>query len=231
VAVADFNNDGLLDIVCGGMRLYLNQGGGKFKDVTEGSGLPTGTNQASRSAGTATVADFNNDGLPDLLVCDGNANRLYLNLGGGKFKDVTRESGLMETVKGESSNAAGDFDNDGRVDLLVTTPDRGPGLFRNISITKNHWLKVKLRGPRGNPEAAGAQVTVYAAGKLGDKQAILGYQERILATEFKVPCPLHFGLGTHAKYDLRVVFPGGRVVEQRQVAADGVVTISEKEAP
>ncbi len=218
LAVADFNNDGLLDIVCG-MRLYLNQGGGKFKDATAGSGLGT------ESGGTVTVADFNNDGLPDLLVCAGKATRLYMNLGGGKFKDVTRATGLLETVRSDSPLAAGDFDNDGRVDVLLVTADRGPGLFRNTTAGSNHWLKVKLRGPRGNAEAAGAQVSVYAAGKLGDKKAILGYQERILATEFKVPCPVHFGLGKHQKCDVRVVFPDGKKMEQKDIAADTTITV------
>jgi hypothetical protein len=223
VAVADFNNDGRLDILCG-MRLYLNQGGGQFKDATAGSGLGT-EGQGGGTGGSVTVADFNNDGLPDLLVCDGKATRLYLNLGGGKFKDVTKASGLLEAVMSDSPCAAGDFDSDGRVDVLLVTADRGPGLFRNTTTASHHWLKVKLRGSRGNPEAAGAQVTVYAAGKLGDNTAILGYQERILATEFKVPVPLHFGLGAQEKCDVRVVFPGGQTVEQKGVAADTTVTV------
>jgi hypothetical protein len=223
VAVADFNNDGRLDIFCG-MRLYLNQGGGTFKDATAGSGLGT-EGQGGGTGGSPTVADFNNDGLPDLLVCDGKLVRLYLNLGGGRFKDVTKASGLLETVMSESPCAAGDFDNDGRVDVLLVTADRGPGLFRNTTTGSHHWLKVKLRGSRGNPEAAGAQVTVYAAGKLGDDKAILGYQERILATELKVPAPLHFGLGAQEKCDVRVVFPGGQTVEQKGVAADTTVTV------
>ena len=158
VAVADFNNDGLLDIICcgtGSMRLYLNMGNGKFEDATQGSGLTAGKN--APTSGTATVADFNNDGLPDLLVCDGNVNRLYMNLGGGKFKEVTKESGLSENVMPESSNASGDFDNDGRVDVLVVTPDRGPAPYRNVSQNTNHWLKVKLQGPHGNPEGAGTR--------------------------------------------------------------------------
>lgn len=234
VAVADFNNDGLLDIVCcgaGGMRLYLNLGGGKFKDATAGSGLlGAGKNQLPLTSGTATVADFNNDGLPDLLVCDGAVNRLYMNLGGGEFKDVTKESGLNENVMPESSNAAGDFDNDGRVDALVVTPDRGPALYRNVSQNANKWLKVKLLGPRGNPEAAGAQVTIYQAGKLGDRKAILGYQELIIATEFKIPRPLHFGLGRHQQADIRVVFPGGKVVEEKGVAGNHTTTITEDAA-
>jgi hypothetical protein len=221
IAVADFNNDGLLDISCGS-RLYLNQGGGKFKDASAGTGLE---GNASAGKGIATVADFNNDGLPDLLITGSTTARLYMNLGGGKFKEVTKSSGLLESVLNDSSCAAGDFDNDGRVDVLLVTADRGPGLFRNTSANNHHWLKVKLRGPRGNAEAAGAQVTIYAAGKLGDKKAILGYQERIVATEFRLPYPLHFGLGTHQKCDVRVVFPGGHTVERKDVAANTALTV------
>ena len=243
VAVADFNNDGLPDIFCsgvggrdasgkdipGGVRLYLNQGGGKFKDATQDSGLiPPGKTQWTQRFGTATVGDFNNDGLPEILVCDGDVNRLYLNLGGGKFKDVTKESGLIEAVMPESSNAAGDFDNDGRVDVLVVTRDKGVGLFHNISRNGNNWVKVRLKGPKGNPDSAGARATVFEAGRVGQAGAVIGYQESIFSTDFRMPRPLHFGLGTRAGCDVRVQFPGGKTVDKTGVQAGTLLTLSEE---
>lgn len=240
VAVADFNQDGLLDIYCsgagaegvpGGVKLYLNQGGGRFKDSTAESGLiPEGKTEFRQRFGTATAADFNNDGLVDLFVCDSAANRLYCNMGNGTFKDVTNASGVVPAATDESSNAAGDFDADGRVDLLVVTPREGVGLFRNTTQNASGWIKVRLKGPKGNPEGAGAQVTLYEVGRLGDKKAILGYQEWIVATEFKIPRPLHFGLGLKGQCDVRVVFPGGKVAEKRGMITGQTAVISVEDA-
>ena len=89
---------------------------------------------------------------------------------------------------------------------------------------------MRLKGPKGNPEAAGARVTVYEAGKLGEAGAILGYQENIFSTDFRMPRPLHFGLGGRANCDVRVQFPGGQVATQCGVASGHVAIISTDKA-
>lgn len=235
IAVADFNNDGLLDIYCsgcgpkdssGGPHLYINQGNGKFKDCTEGSGLiPEGKKDFKEQMGMACVADFDNDGLLDICVCDGDDIRVFKNLGGGKFQDVTKSSGLPLKVLKESNNCVGDFDADGRVDLLLITASQGIGLFHNETQTSNGWLKVKLEGPRGNPEGAGAQVTIFSEGKMGAKTALLGYQEKIVSTDFRMANPLHFGLNANKKCDVRTLFPDGKVVEIRSVSSGTTVVV------
>jgi len=234
IAVADFNNDGLLDIFCtgcgapGGAKLYLNQGNGVFKDCTEGSGLVVADKKEYKEKfGTATVADFDNDGRVDIFVCDGDKNRLYRNLGNGKFEDVTKASGIPAEAMPESSNAAGDYDADGLVDILLVTPVSGVGLFHNTTANANGWIKIKLHGPRGNPEAAGAKVYVYKEGKLGDKSSLLGFQENIFATELKLPNPMHFGLGQNAKCDIRVIFPDKKTVDRAGAATKTCVEITE----
>ena len=94
-------------------RLYRNEGGMKFRDVTE----ETGIGGAGYSMGAA-AADFDNDGRGDLFVAGVNRNILYRNLGGGKFEDVTAKAGIKS---GEWSVAAGwfDYDRDGLLDLWV----------------------------------------------------------------------------------------------------------------
>lgn len=238
IAVADFNQDGLLDIFCqgqgldkkgkpgtGSVRLYLNQASGRFKDATKGSGLVAAEKKILNKFGTATVADFDNDTLVDLLVCDGEINRLYRNTGNGKFREITKSAGMIQKAMLESSNASGDMDMDGRIDVLLITPESGPALFQNKTENANHWIKVKVTGSKGSPQAAGAQVTLYHAGKSGQSDAILGYQEIMLATELKTPLPLHFGLGKHATCDIQVRFPDGTIRKQNGAKADSVIEI------
>ncbi len=94
-------------------RLYRREKDGKFKDVTEGSGLGV----AGYGMGVA-VGDVNNDGRPDVLLTEYGRIRLFLNLGGGKFEDATAEAGLSDPLWAMSA-AFFDYDRDGLLDLVV----------------------------------------------------------------------------------------------------------------
>lgn len=133
IAVADVDGDGLPDIYfvsqLGGNELWRNLGNGKFENITASAGV--GLND--RICVSASFADVDNDGLPDLFVTTvRGGNVLFHNLGGGKFKDVSHEAGV--DYVGHSSGAVFfDFDNDGWLDLFVcnlgkyTTDERGAG--------------------------------------------------------------------------------------------------------
>jgi hypothetical protein len=120
-AVFDFDGDGLLDIYLlnnggpqgRGNRLFKPLPGGKFQDVSAGSGLDI----AGWSMGVA-VADVNNDGRPDVLVTQYRGVRLFLNNGDGTFRDVTKEAGL-DDPQWAASAAFLDYDRDGWLDLVV----------------------------------------------------------------------------------------------------------------
>ena len=103
--------------------LYRNNGDGTFSDVTAAAGVE----DAGRYHGFAAVfEDFNQDGRPDIFVAnDSDPNYLYLNAGGGKFAESALASGLAVNADGKTQAnmgaAVGDYDNDGRLDLLTTT--------------------------------------------------------------------------------------------------------------
>lgn len=137
IICADINNDGWLDIFSTSFlqsnRLFLNKYGNSFEDITIDSGLKTEWGSIS-----AQFADINNDGLPDLYVCNWiDENKLYLNLGNGKFKDITKESGVL-CGYGKRSNSVtfADFNNDGLLDLFVGNRGLTNKLFQNIGECK-----------------------------------------------------------------------------------------------
>jgi hypothetical protein len=95
--------------------LYRNDGRGRFKDVTKGSGLDIICYGMGAACG-----DYDNDGLVDVFITAVGGNRLFHNEGGGKFREVTRELGLGGSPEFWSSSAAWiDYDNDGQLDLFV----------------------------------------------------------------------------------------------------------------
>jgi TonB family protein len=125
----DYDGDGLLDLffVQSGptpgyqppqplhFALYRNRGDGSFEDVTEQAGL--GAPVDTFGMGVA-VGDFDNDGKPDLYVTGFPRSHLYHNLG-GRFEDVTGRAGVANNPRWATSAAWFDYDNDGRLDLIV----------------------------------------------------------------------------------------------------------------
>jgi len=121
VALIDYDNDGLLDafVISGDgapSRLYHNEGGNRFRDVSEAMGVKRiGWGQG------ACAGDYDNDGYTDLLVTYWGQNILYKNEGGKRFRDVTREAGLLQDrVRYNAGCAFLDYDRDGRLDLFVS---------------------------------------------------------------------------------------------------------------
>lgn len=136
VALADINQDGLIDIFLTGNqtsnKLYLNQGGMKFKDITISAGVES---QNIWSTGVS-IADVNSDGLPDIYVCKsgpiaGNKrhNELFINNADLTFSEQSKAYGLAEV--GLSQHAVFfDFDKDGDLDLyLLSNSPRSVGVY------------------------------------------------------------------------------------------------------
>ncbi len=114
-------------------RLFRNEGNGKFTDATQSSGVGS----AFGPGLGVTCADFNDDGWVDIYVAnDGAANLLWINRGNGTLEESGLMSGAAYSVDGVARAGmgvtAGDFDNDGDEDLLVTNLTKeGSTLYRN----------------------------------------------------------------------------------------------------
>ncbi|HVY75359.1 MAG TPA: VCBS repeat-containing protein [Puia sp.] len=143
VGIGDFNNDGLPDIYFAGNmvsgRLYLNRGNFKFEDITEKSGA---TDEGRWGRGVSVV-DINNDGLPDIYICNTvykdslrRRNVLYINQGPDKdgiphFKDEAAEYGLDIHVQSTMASFF-DYDNDGDLDMYLTVNEAANG--ENVTV-------------------------------------------------------------------------------------------------
>jgi thioredoxin-like negative regulator of GroEL len=136
VGLLDFDGDGWLDVYCvqggavikpdktdatipsDGDRLFRNRGDGTFEDVTKPSGIARIAWGRGFGLGVS-VADYDNDGRPDLFVTRLETYCLYHNRGDGTFEDITEQSGLGGRRDNPSSAAFADLDNDGDLDLYV----------------------------------------------------------------------------------------------------------------
>ena len=226
------DTDGRLGVDQGhtGNRLYRNLGGGRFEDVTGSAGVREG----GWGWGTC-LADFDNDGHPDLFHTNGytgeddlaaefvqDPSRLFMSNGDGTFTERASELGIGHRGQGRGVVCA-DYDGDGRVDIFIANHGAAPTVYRNVFENGNHWLAVDLAGRHANPHAIGARVTVRTA---SDRQV----QEVRLGTSYlsQAPPTLHFGLGrdrTAVSIEVRWPGPGNRSSRVRDVAADRRVLI------
>lgn len=216
IDVADYNNDLLPDLFQTAytkqlVTLYENVEGLFFEDSTLRTGAGKGTLNPV-NWGTSFV-DFDNDGDKDLFIANGHihdnmddlddtvsykiVNQILENRDGLAFIDVSENCGSGLLAK-ESSRAsvADDFDNDGRVDLIVLNSRERPSVIRNVTgetakVENANWLEIALVGVTSNRNAVGSQVLVTADGRtqLLEVHSGRGYQSHFGSR-------LHFGVGS-----------------------------------
>ena len=168
--------------------LYRNDGNGVFEDVTADSGL----NVAFYGMGVA-IGDYDNDGLPDVYCTAVGSNRLFRNLGEGKFTDTTKQAGVAGGENEWGTSAAfADIDNDGDLDLFVCNYVRWS---RQIDFEVNYTLVGVGRayGPPTNFQ--GSFPSLFrndGDGKFTDISESAGIQIRSSAT--KVPMAKSLGV-------------------------------------
>ncbi len=187
----------------------------------------------------AVFFDYDNDGFQDLLQVNGHVQDnvqeinpvatyaeqtlLFRNLGGGRYEEVGTKCGAPFTRRIVGRGAAwGDYDNDGREDVLITTNNGPAMLWRNETPSKNHWLTLKLVGSKSPRDGTGAVVLVTANGVTQRVMARSG--SSYLSCSDLRP---HVGLGKATAADLEIHWPSGAVDHLRALQCDRIVTIQE----
>ncbi len=219
------------------VSLYHNEGNGLFVDEAPRSSI--GRDSLLTLGFGCFFFDYDLDGWPDIFVADGHIENqiekvqkrvkfeepphLFRNLEGHNFQEVTQQMGAAFARPKVARGAAyADIDNDGDLDILVTT-NAGPAyLFRNDG-GSNNSLRLKLVGSKSNRDGIGAVAHVSVAG-VKQEQMLRSGSSYLSQSELV----LTFGLGQHAKADaVEINWPSGQVEKLSDVAGGQTVTIQE----
>ena len=237
----DFNNDGWPDIAYVALKnqtfpLYQNTGKGDFTEVTAPSGM---RNLSLPMSGFGlAMYDFDNDGWKDLFVTRGHVtavwppgstfvepNTVFRNLGpSGKWAAYTAQAGLDKAPAARHRGCAlGDFDGDGRIDVVVTSLDFPAELWMNRSPHAGHYLDIALTGTKSNRDGIGAQIKVVT--KAGVQY---NHQTESLCYASSSLGPVHFGLGAQTvAQTVEITWPSGTVQTLEDVKADRILKVTE----
>ena len=244
VDFGDYDNDGDLDLLVTNFSddyntLYRNEGGGQFRDVSYAAGLSEAT--WTLLSWGAAWADFDNDGDLDVAIANGHVypevdsrelgvryrqpNSLFLNDGQGHFSDPGGALGpAFEEAASSRGLAAGDFNNDGWMDLLVANLDEPPSLLMNPG-GEGRWIMIDPRGTASNRSGVGTRVTVQTGGETWIREARGGgsYQSHHDRR-------LHFGLAAaDAVERVTIRWPGGRLQYLENVEINQILKVEEPE--
>ncbi len=241
VDFADYNNDGWPDVAISTLAnqkyaLYSNSGDGSFTYAGYSSGLAGIT--IFHSGWGLRFFDYDNDGWKDLFVAQGHvldtiqldnpalhykeAPLLVRNTGHG-FADVSKQSGsVFEQAWAARGLAIGDLNNDGRMDVVVSTTNGPAYVLRNETATSNHWLLVRTVGHRSNRDGIGAVIQLRTS-HAAQYQTVTTAGSYCSSSDRRA----HFGLGSDKTADLEIHWPSGIVQHLTAVPADRIITVEE----
>jgi len=243
---ADYDATGRQSLIIGNftnesMSLYANDGSGLFTDKAVDSGI------ASPSAKSLTFStfffDYDLDGWPDIFAVNGHVADdvsvvqptvhyaeqplLFRNRGNGRVEDMSDKVGraLRQAIVGRGA-AYLDFDNDGDLDLVVTTSNGPAKLLRNDNGNQNDVMRVRTVGTRSNRDGIGAKVTVRTNRGLHLLEMVKTGSGYLSQSEL----PLTFGLGKPDEGKtviLEIVWPSGRKESIPEIRPNQFITLKE----
>jgi enediyne biosynthesis protein E4 len=241
----DFDNDGYPDVAYVALNrqtfpLFRNTGKGDFTEVTASSNM---TSQSLGMSGFGpALYDFDNDGWKDLFVSRDHLsathppgadvrqpNTVFRNLGArGKWQPLTEEAGFIQSTAARHRGCAlGDFDADGRIDIVVTSMDANAELWMNRSPSAGHWLDIALHGTKSNRDGIGARIKVVtkAGTQYNHQTSSVCYASSSLG-------PVHFGLGSESNVQkVEITWPSGFVQTLENIDADRILKVTEAAPP
>ena len=242
VDFADYNNDGWPDIFVNALAnqryaLFRNVKG-TFEYVSDPEGLSSATR--FHSGWGVKFFDYDNDGWKDLFVGQGHVMdniqltqpdlrylepALLLHNRGGKFSDVSGEAGLpVNTPRAVRGVAFGDWNNDGRIDIVMNCNDSAPVLLENRVQSGNHWLIVDTVGRKSNRDGIGAQLKLITPDGREQYAVVSTASSYLSASDKRV----HFGLGRESlARSLEIDWPGGAIQKLSDVKADRILKVME----
>jgi hypothetical protein len=243
----DFDNDGLPDLVVSGMindtfQLFRNTGKRRlFDDWGARSGLRTATRQLTGWG--LGMYDFDNDGWKDLFFALSHfpnlerfigrsvalPNKIFRNIGGKRFEDISAAAGEDFQKPAMHHGAAfADFDNDGRIDVVVSVLNGPAKLFRNVTPTGGHWLAFRLQGTSSNRQGLGTVVRVT----LPDGRVLFNHATTSVGYASSSEALVRFGLAGNSqvsKAEFR--WPNGKTQVMKDVPADRIIEVNEAPSP
>jgi len=238
----DVDNDGKPDLLQTAMfgdsfQLYHNVGDGQFQDISGASGL---TLFSIRLTGWgAGIFDFDNDGNKDLFTANAEIldnsmkishrpfalpSSLFHNHGDLTFEDWSSRVGADFARPAVHRGAAfGDFNNDGKMDIVVSVIGGPPQVLMNRSTATNHWIELKLIGTKSNRDGLGTRIKITTAhgNQFNTATTAVGYNS---SSDKRV----HFGVGDATVITkVEVLWSSGirQVIEN--VKADQILTVTE----
>ena len=186
--------------------------------------------------------DFDNDGWKDLFFALSHLaqldrylgrdselpNRIFRNTG-KRFEDVSQWAGAdFQQAAMHRGAAFADFDNDGRIDAVVSVVNGPAKLFHNVTGGQAHWLALRLHGRRSNRDALGATVHVH----LMDGRDLYNHATTAVGYASSSEALVRFGLGSSRVAErIEIRWPGGGIQQIANVAADHIVDVVEEVRP
>lgn len=234
----DYDNDGWVDIFYNNLMgqvwgLFHNEHGQWFRYASPTSKV--GRLSGTISGWSTAFIDYNNDGWKDLYSANGDVDYLepnaiqhdtmFENVDGKQFIDVSNEMGHDFLHMGfQRGSSVVDLNNDGAMDLVVTSLNETPRILMNSADSGNHWLLIDARGYKSPRDPVGAVFKLTT----GSGRVLYNHYSVSVGFMSTSDRRVHFGLGAEDKIaSIEIKWPSGVVQELKDVKCDQILKVEE----